>query len=184
MCSKTPLQAVTCCLTTSLEHVVPSHWQNVPSSVTLRSCSSFGSCCWESSDPASRGREQEGHGLLSSGVRTDSSETSLGCMNLPCATDLLLVIRITPWLAAEEGTQPTHVVDIWKYFCSPQGLLAVRTVGWGGQGSCNLHTDFETVAEEDIHPISGRRGHPSHQPRRVEPLSVSFRIGDSTFLAF
>lgn len=149
MCSKTPLQAVTCCLRTSLEHGVPSHLQNV----TLGSCSSFGSCGWGSSDPASQGREQEGRGTLSSGVATDSSETSLSCVNLSCAVDLLLVIRIALWVAAEAGTQPTHVVDIWKYFCSPQDLLAVRTVGWGGEGSCNLHTEFETMAGEDIHPI-------------------------------
>lgn len=74
----------------------------------------------------------EGRGLLSSGVATDSSETSLGCVNPHCAVDLL-VIRIALWLAAEAGTQPTHVADIWKFFCSPGGLLAVRAVGWGGE---------------------------------------------------
>lgn len=139
-------------LRTLLEHMVPRHWQNVSSSVTLGSCSSFGSCCWESPDPASRGREQEGRGLLSSGGTTDSSETSLSCVNLPCAVDLLLVIRITMWLTAEARTQPTHMGDIWKYFCSPQGLLAVRTVGW--RGRCNLYMDFERIAGEDMHPIS------------------------------
>lgn len=93
VCSETPLQAVTCCLRTSLEHVLPSHWQNVPSSVTLGSRFLL--------DPAAGraltqhlGREQEGRGLLSSGIATDSSETSLSCVNPHRAVDHLLVLRI------------------------------------------------------------------------------------------
>lgn len=110
-----------------------SNWQNVLSSIIQGTCSSFGSCCWESSDPASQGREQDGHGLLSSGVTTDPSEISLSWMNLPCAV-VLLVICSALWLAAQAGTHPTTVLDIWKYFCIPQGVQAIRSIGWEGWG--------------------------------------------------
>lgn len=92
-----------------------SHWQNVlcHSGVLV-----FFWFFWESSDPASQGREQDGRGLLSSGVTTDLSEISLGCMNLPCAVDLLAICTAL-WLAAEAGIHPTTVLDIWKYFCIP-----------------------------------------------------------------
>lgn len=84
-------------------------------------------------------------------VMTESSETSPSILNLPCAVDLLLLIRLALWLAPEAGTQPIHVVDIWKYFCSPQASCQLGLLS--GEGSRNLHMDFETVTGEDIHPI-------------------------------
>lgn len=87
-----------------------SNWQNVLSFIIQGTHSSFGFCCWESPDPACQGREQDGPGLLSSGVTTDPSEISLGCMNLPCAMDLV-GISTALWLAAEAGTHPTTMLE-------------------------------------------------------------------------
>lgn len=122
------------CLRISLEHVAQSTWQNVLPSIIQGTYSSFGTCYWESSDPVSQGRGQDGWGLLSSGVTTDPSEISFSYMILPCAMGFL-VICTALWLAAEAGTHPTTMLDIWKYFCIPQGLQAVRSIGWEGWGA-------------------------------------------------
>lgn len=83
---------------------------------------SFGSCCWESSNPASQGREQDGCGLLSSGGITDPSAISLSCMNLPCAV-CFLVICIALWLAAQTGTSHNCArhLEVFLYPSGPPG---------------------------------------------------------------